>query len=194
MKALRITLASALLAFAATQAVAADTPYFKAPMDINGTGCPVGSITATGANSPSLTVMFSKYDAAKGKQSASGMENTSCNFAVPIHVPAGWQVSVLTANWMGYAEGKTELFRRYTMVGGNLNSQIPITSNPTGNFSIMDQKLYSTVAYTPCGTDVQLRINSRVRAISNPSYIAADTLDLHTKPFVIFKLNWRQCR
>ncbi|WP_417909164.1 DUF4360 domain-containing protein [Candidatus Electronema sp. PJ] len=192
MKALKITLASALLAFAATQAAAQQTPYFKAPMDFAGTGCPAGSMTVTGENSPTLTVMFDKYDAAKPLSKArSQMERTSCNFAVPVHVPAGFQVSTLTADWMGYAEGSVELFRRYFFAGTPMPGK---TSRPSGNFVERDEKLYGTVTNSPCGRDVQLRINSSVTAKSNPSYIALDTIDLQTKPMVIFKLNWQACR
>lgn len=191
MKALRITLASALLAFAATQAIAAETPFFKAPMEVNGTGCSPADITVTGENSSTMTIMFSKYDAAKPLTKAvSKLERSSCNFAVPVHVPAGFQVSVLTADWMGYAEGSVELFRRYFFAGTPLAGK---TTKPTGNFVERDEKLYGTLTQSPCGRDVQLRINSSVTAKSNPSYIALDTIDLQTKPMVIFKLNWQQC-
>jgi hypothetical protein len=192
MKALRITLASALLAFAATQATAQQSPYFKAPMEINGTGCSPSDITVTGENSATMTIMFSKYDAAKPLSKAvSQMERTSCNFAVPVHVPAGFQVSTLTADWMGYAEGSVELFRRYFFAGTPMPGKI---SRPSGNFIERDEKLYGTVTNSPCGRDVQLRINSSVTAKSNPSYIALDTIDLQTKPKVILKLNWQACR
>ncbi len=197
MKSLQIALVSAVFALFASQASAED-PYFKAPVDFNGTGCPNGTTTVTGENSPMLTVMFNQYDAAKPRDKArSKMERTACNFAVPVRVPAGYQVSLLTADWMGYAEGQTELFRRYTMMGISGGSPLPPQmSHPNGNFNIRDAKLYSSTTFSPCGKDVQLRINSSVAAKGPNSYISADTLDLQNRPLgkLIFRLNWQRCQ
>jgi hypothetical protein len=184
-KVLSITLASALLTFTATQAVSADLVYFKAPVEVNGTGCPAGSVTAVGENTDTLTVMFSKYDAAKPlSKAASKLERSACNFAVPVHVPQGFQVSLMTIDWEGSAEGSTELGRSYFFAGQRGPQKV---THPSGNFTERDGLLAQTLAYSPCGKDVQLRINSSVTAKGNPSYISVEKA-------VNFKLQFRACR
>ena len=109
-----ILAAVAGLAAAGSEAAAQDTPYFKAPVEINGTGCGPSDLTVIGENSATMTIMFSKSDA---RPSASGLGRFSCNFAIPVHVPSGYRVSLLTATWMGFAEGQTEFTRRYFFAG-----------------------------------------------------------------------------
>lgn len=185
-----LSLVSAVLASVATQAAAADPVYFKAPINFAGTGCPAGSIAVTGENSPTLTIMFDKYDAAKPNSKArSGLERAACSFAVPVHVPGGWQVSVMTADWMGFSQGSTELSRRYFFAGQPMP---PKNTNPSGNFVERDDLIAGSVT-SNCGEDVTMRINSSVMAKSNNSYIALDSLDLvHRK--VIFHMTWKQCQ
>ncbi|WP_417912795.1 DUF4360 domain-containing protein [Candidatus Electronema sp. TJ] len=175
------------LAVAGSEAAAQGTPYFKAPVGMNGTGCgPSDDISITGENSAEMTIKFtaSKFDAGNGKPSASGNGRSSCNFAVPIHVPSGFQVSLLTADWTGFAEGETEFSRRYFFAG---RSVPPVTSKPESgkNFTYTDGRLDGS--YSKCGGgDVQFRINSGVWAKSNPSHIL---IQMGT-----FRLKWQKCQ
>ncbi|WP_417912796.1 DUF4360 domain-containing protein [Candidatus Electronema sp. TJ] len=187
---MKVLLVPVLLACAATQATAQGNPYFKTPVEINGTGCSPSDITVTGENSATMTIMFSKYDAGNQKPSVSGIGRTSCNFAVPVHVPSGYQVSLLTADWMGFAEGETEFSRRYFFAGQPVP---PVTVKPVSGrgFTYTDSRLYGS--YRKCGGgDLQLRINSWIWAKGKPSYIAVDTLDLNNR--MILKLNWQKCQ
>ncbi|MCW5212393.1 DUF4360 domain-containing protein [Desulfobulbus sp. TB] len=176
----------------------ADSPpvYFKAPVQFNGTGCPVGTYTVSGENTDTLTVMFGQYDAAKPtRNAASGMWRTACSFLLPVNVPSGYQISNLTADWRGYAEGRTKLHREYFFAG----QRGPFfTSNPKDYYTLQDSLLEGMCYFGgSCkGEDVPLQVLSSVRAQSNPSYISVDTVDLKNKPKVVltFRLKWRQCR
>ena len=180
--------AVAACTFIAGQAFA--TPvYFKAPIKFRGTGCPGGSFSVSGEGTDTMTVLFEQYDAAKPKENAaSGMMRTACSFVVPVSVPKGYQVSNLTADWRGYAEGRTKLHREYFFAGQRGPSA---NSRPKGDYTLRDNLMHGT--WSKCGRgEVSMRINSSVRAESNPSYIAVDTLDLNRK--IIFHLKWRKCR
>ncbi|MCI5168140.1 MAG: DUF4360 domain-containing protein [Candidatus Electrothrix sp. GM3_4] len=176
--------------FAGQTFAARPSVYFKAPMKFRGTGCPgLNSVTVSGENTDTMTIMFDQFDAAKPKDNAaSGMMRTSCNFAVPVHVPDGFQVSNLTADWRGYAEGKTKLRREYFFAGQRGPSK---TSNPKGDFVLTDELMHAT--WSGCkGRDVPMRINSSVQAKSKDSYIAVDTVDLKNK--IVFRLKWKACQ
>ncbi|MCW5212394.1 DUF4360 domain-containing protein [Desulfobulbus sp. TB] len=166
--------------------------YFKAPVQFNGTGCPSGSATVSYKNTNTMTIIFSQYDAAKPKRdAASGMMRTACSFVVPVSVPSGYQVSNLTAEWRGYAEGRTKLHREYFFAGQRGPSK---TSSPQGDYVERDDLMHTT--WSPCGRGVvPVRVNSSVRAISNPSYIVMDQMDVkQQRGGVVFRLKWRKCR
>ncbi len=195
MKAFKTILASAFLVAtaAASQGVqAADPVFFKAPVDFAGTGCAPGSISVTGENTATLSVLFGGYDA--GKNAVSGLPRASCNFAVPVHVPAGMQLSVMTADWMGYAKGSATLQRKYFLAGA-AGAQPWLTDNFNSaggtNFLKKDGLMHATATTGCAGGDFNLRINSNVKSNTSTSYIAVDTLDLQNK--VVFHLNWAPC-
>ncbi len=191
MKMVKAIFLIALLALFASQAAAADPVYFRAPLNFAGTGCPAGTIAVSGENTDTLTVMFDQYDAAKPKSNAaSKMWRTSCNFAVPVHVPQGFQASIMTIDWMGYAEGQTELRRKYFFAGSPFGPSK--VDHPVGDYVLRDAQGHVSVVWSKCGTDVQLRLNSSIKAKSNPSYIAVDTVDLKNK--IIFQVQWQKCR
>ena len=177
----------AAVAFFASQAGAQVT--FNAPMQFAGTGCKPGEYSFSGDGTDTLTVLFSAYDASNPKDNAaSGMQRTACSFVVPVKVPPGYQVSTMTSDWRGYAEGRTELFREYFFAG---QRGPQARSNPKGNYTERDNLMHAT--WSGCkGGSIPLRINSSVRAITRPSYIAVDTVDLQNK--VVFHLQSRRCR
>jgi len=179
-------LAAVVVGFVAAEAHA--QAFFNAPVQFAGTGCKPGSSSSTGQGTNTLTVMFSAYDAAKPRdKAASKMERTACSFAVPVTVPPGYRVSVMTADWRGYAEKSTQLYREYFIAGQRGPSR---TTSPTGNFTENDNLIFGS--WSKCGAgNVTMRINSSARAVSNPSYIAVDTLDWQNK--VVFYLNWQKC-
>lgn len=181
---------------AASTANAAPPVYFKAPVQFRGTGCPNGgSVDVVGANTDTMTVLFGRYDA--GKNSISRLNRAACSFAVPVHVPKGWQVSVMTADWMGFVQGRGQLSRRYFFAGSPLsgvNKTDSFNSRVGEDFVKRDGLLHTsyTSGCSPQGRDLNMRVNSSVRAITPASYMAVDTLDLKNK--VVFQLKWAPCR
>ena len=174
----------------AGQAFAGPPVYFKAPVEFRGTGCPGhDSVTVAGENTDTMTIMFNQFDAARPKDNAaSGMMRTACNFRVPVHVPDGFQVSHLTADWRGYAEGETRLRREYFFAGQRGPSK---ASKPKGDFILTDKLMHAI--WSDCQErDVPMLINSSVQAGGKNSYIAVDTADLKNK--IVFRLQWRECR
>uniref|UniRef100_UPI0040579529 DUF4360 domain-containing protein n=1 Tax=Candidatus Electronema sp. TaxID=2698783 RepID=UPI0040579529 len=160
--------------FAVTEAAA--QVYFNAPVKFAGTGCGAGSYTVSGEGTDTLTVLFSVYDAALPAENAeSDLERASCNFAVPISVPAGHQVSVMTADWRGYADGSTKFLREYFFAGQT--EGIKKESSPSGDYTESDSEL-THETFSKCGEDVTLRINSSVEALTDGSYIAVDSADM----------------
>ncbi len=188
MKKLHTLIAGTLLAVVAQTAVAApnnNSVYFKDPA-IAGSGCPAGSsdfaITPDGAT---LSILFDSYIADPG--------NKSCNIAVPVHVPNGFQVSNMTADFRGFVEGRAELRRSYFFAGDRTPTiKTPLYKRNGDDYTVRDDLMLMSESWSRCGQDVNMRINSRIRTKNRYSSISVDSLDLSNG--VVFHLQYRRCR
>ena len=167
----------------------------------SGTGCPSG--TASAALSPdgtALSVLFDRYQAQAGKQAGLALDRKSCDLAIPLHVPTGYTVSVLTIDYRGYndlpaggrstfnaeyffagAHGPTFSRSFYGPVSSDFDFQTPVTA--TGN------------VWSPCGSDTNLRVNSALMVETNAAREQAmatvDSADVAAS--VVFALQWKSC-
>ena len=182
-------IAATLLTISATTSSSAapsnNTVHFKAPA-IAGSGCPSGSsdfaITPDGAT---LSILFDRYIAESG--------NKSCNIAIPVHIPNGFQVSAMTADFRGFVEGRGELRRSYFFAGDRTPTIKTNLRNRRGDdYTVRDNLMVMSESWSRCGEDVNMRINSRIRAHGRHSSISVDSLDLSSG--VVFHLKYRRCR
>ncbi|MCK5917976.1 MAG: DUF4360 domain-containing protein [Cocleimonas sp.] len=187
MKTLTTLVAGTLLALAAQTSVAAPSNnivHFKAPA-MGGNGCPSGTtshvITPDGTT---LSILFDSYAAEPG--------NKSCNIAIPVHVPNGFQVSTLKADFRGFVEGRAELRRSYFFAGqAGPSKRTNLSSGGGREYLERDNLLLISNNWSPCGKDVNMRINSRIRTKNSRSLISVDSLDIKTG--MIFKIQYRRC-
>ncbi len=188
MKAFRTALAATTLALLTSQAAYAapsnNVVHFLDPA-IAGNGCPAGTTDyAITPDGQTLTILFDAYAADPG--------NKACNIAVPVHVPNGFQVSLMTADYRGFIEGKAELRRSYFFAGQTGPSlKTNLSSNSGDDYTQRDNLLTMTNTFAKCGRDVNLRINSRIRTKTNSSFVSVDSLDLNNG--MVFQLQYRKC-
>ena len=159
--------------------------HFKTPA-IGGSGCPAGTTHhAITPDGKTLSVLFDNYVAEPG--------NKSCNLAIPVHVPNGFQVSTLKADFRGFVEGRAELRRSYFFAGQQGPSKRSRLSSRNGrDYLERDNLLLISNSWSRCGEDVNMRINSRIRTKTRNSFISVDSLDLSTG--MVFQLQYRRCR
>ena len=158
--------------------------YFSDP-SYGGSGCPQG--TASSSLTPdgqTLTMLFDDYTADPARK--------TCNISVPVHVPNGFQVSNITADYRGFAQGSNELKRSYFFAGDTGPSFTDTLGTRNGTTYLKsDSLLASSNIWSRCGADVNMRINSAVRGLNNRSSISVDSLDL--KQGIVFSLQYRSC-
>lgn len=183
---------SVLVLLVANPAEANRRALFKSPRAFMGAGCEAGSVVVAGDNSESVSVLFGKYDA--GRSSRSGTLRTHCEFSLPISVPPGQRLSVLTAEWQGYVKGRGGFSRRYSAVGSRQRPwRVDRYQSREGMNYLQRDDMYPREVNADCkGGEFNLRINSEIIAAGNDSYIAVDTVDLHNQ--VVFRLNWVPCQ
>lgn len=181
-------LGSALLTALLAQTSLADpdpnSVYFQAPA-IAGSGCPAGSTDfAITPDGQTLTILFDAFTASPG--------NLTCNIAIPVHVPNGFQVSLMTADYRGFIQGQAELRRSYFFAGDTGPSlATPLSSSSGKEYTQRDNLLTMSDTIARCGQDVNLRINSRIRTVNNSSSISVDSLDLNNG--MILHLQYNRC-
>jgi hypothetical protein len=187
MKKLTTLIAGTLLVITAQASLAKpsnNTVHFKAPA-IAGNGCPAGTsdfaITPDGST---LSILFDSYIAEPG--------NKSCNFAIPVHIPNGFQVSKMTADFRGFVEGRAELRRSYFFAGDRAPTKVTQLRSKYGDdYTVHDDLVVMSRTWSRCGKDVNMRINSRIRTKNNGSSVSVDSLDLTNG--VVFHLKYRKC-
>lgn len=158
--------------------------FFQAPA-IAGTGCPAGTTDfAITPDGQTLTILFDAYSADPG--------NKTCNVAIPVHVPNGFQVSLMTADYRGFVEGSAELRRSYFFAGQVGPSQSTSLNGGSGReYTERDNLVTTSNSFARCGEDVNLRIQSRIRTKTNNSSISVDSLDLNNG--MVFHLQYQRC-
>ncbi|HPQ97754.1 MAG: DUF4360 domain-containing protein [Thiothrix sp.] len=174
-----------------------DRIHFKGLLAMAGTGCPANTPEPSGVGTTDLELRFRHYDAGKG--SGTDLERSACSFALPVHVPQGMQVSVMTTDWVVYVRGKAQLSRKYFFAGA---PEQPWQRNDYDSargeyFTEHDTPLTATAAWTPCGQDVTLRINSNIRVRNSDSYIAVHPVGSSIPPDqgrIRFTLMARACQ
>lgn len=164
---------------------------FKKPSMVDGAGCEAGSVTTVGEGTETLSLLFGRYDA--GKNSLSGRMRTHCSFSVPVEVPEGYRLSSLSADWMGFIQGKGKLRRHYSILrSGNRPWKVNHYNSPQGlNYLEHDDMEAKRFGDHCQGGQYNIQVNSEIMTAGQDSYIAVDTLDLQNR--VTFRLGWSAC-
>ncbi len=159
--------------------------FFKTPA-MGGSGCPNGTTSsAVSPDGKSLSILFDGYIAEPG--------NKSCNIAIPVHVPPGFQVSTVTADYRGFVEGRAELRRSYFFAGQRTRPiKSRLYSRYGDDYLERDNLRLMSHSWSRCGQDVNMRVNTRIRTRGRHSSVSVDSLDLNTG--MIFQLQYRRCR
>ena len=163
-----------------------------------GPGCPAGTASAavTGGGTQ-LTVKFSRYRVMAGGSSGKSFDRKACSLAIPVAVPAGYSVAVLSVDLSGYTElpaGASATFRLEEFLPGG---QGPVFSRDVagpkkGKFTA-SSKAVATV-WSACGTSVSMRTNTSllVRAAGGKS-ASASVRSQDVSTAIVYRLKYRRC-
>lgn len=169
----------ALLALQNAQAA----PVSISALQYAGTGCSSANVSDVDVSKRVKTLSFNGFKAG----SAAGQLRASCNMALPVTIPNGYQVA-LSASFKGYIKGDGRLVRSY---GSSLN---PNGASFTSKLASVRGKGYSQIdnvstQWSACGRDsssLNLRLNSSIQVLNNTSSMKVDKMTV--------RLNVRPCR
>jgi hypothetical protein len=154
----------------------------------NGRGCPAddpGSVeTVISDDKKSFVILY--RDMALEFPPGPKVKNMSCNAAVKLHIPNGYQVALATVNTRGYLYLEKGITARETSIyyfAGNPLGSYPHTTikGPHDDFfTFSDNIPFESLVWSDCGTSAIFGINTNMNlnANANPDGLAIFTTDV----------------
>jgi len=165
-----------------------------------GTGCPGGSVSATlSPDATSLSLLFDSYQVEAGGDTGKKFDRKSCNIAIPVHVPQGISISVLSIDYRGYnqfEQGSDSQFNvEYFFAGAQGPTFTKKFIGPQDeDYLIHNELTAKTIVWSKCGADVNLRTNSSIRVNTKNNKQALATVDSEdVSAAIVYQLQWKKC-
>lgn len=166
-----------------------------------GTGCPAGSASVTlSPDLKSLSILFDEFIVEAGNAVGKNLGRKSCNIAIPVHVPGGMTVSVLKVDYRGFLSlprGSESRFSSEFFFAGSKGPKIEriFRGAKEEDFTISNDLDLISLVWSPCGKDVNLRVNTSLLVKTNRfGDNAVSTLDsADIKAGMIYHLSWKRC-
>ena len=166
-----------------------------------GTGCPMGTVAAVlSPDAKELSILFDNYVAEAGGSTGRTIDRKNCTFAVPVHIPQGYSVSVISVDYRGFYSlpaGAQAKFSSQLFFAGDAETPLTRTfTGPSDNEYLLSTGLFNgNVVWSRCGDDVIMRGNTSMFVRnSNPSIEALATVDsADISAGLLFQLQWRHC-
>jgi len=135
-----------------------------------GSGCPQGTADlALMPDGSALGILFDQYVAVAGGETGRLFERKACSLAIPLHIPAGLSVSLVRVDYQGFAEvpagGQAKFGVEYFFAGSRGKRIERVFEDSNSGFVLSDE--VATAIWSECGTDVNLRLNTSMSAITN---------------------------
>ncbi|KAF1978877.1 hypothetical protein BU23DRAFT_524477 [Bimuria novae-zelandiae CBS 107.79] len=167
-----------------------------------GTGCPQNSLSYQLSSDKTLiTLIFDSYIASIGPGISVTEQRKNCQINVDIQYPGGFQYSVLSADYRGYAsiqKGVTGTLKSTYYFSGQTDqssTEYTFTGPVIGDYLKHDQAASTSTVWSPCGASGLLNINSQVRLASTvptaTGLLTTDSTDL--KFTQIAYVQWQKC-
>lgn len=188
------------LAISSLQSVhAADDIQLGTPA-YGGNGCPAGTASVSlSTDSKSLSLIFDQFIVEAGGAMRS-LERKSCNVAIPVHIPQGFSVSVVSVDYRGYvslpAQASARMTAEYFLAGsvGPRFDKIFLGRTDT-DYQFTNNLEVNAQVWSPCGADTILRVNAAMLVKTNryndQATATVDSADFKTG--ILYQLQWKRC-
>lgn len=167
-----------------------------------GTGCPAGSASATlSPDQTALSIIFDQFVVEAGGITGKTIDRKNCSVAIPVHVPQGFSISIFKVDYRGFnavpAGGMSVFNAEYFFAGMQGPRSQRVFSGPQNDqYLISDDLITSALVWSPCGADVNLRVNASMMARTNSRreqiMSTVDSADLSSG--MIYHIQWRRCQ
>ncbi|KAF2221196.1 hypothetical protein BDZ85DRAFT_266442 [Elsinoe ampelina] len=148
-----------------------------------------------------MTLIFDSYVAALGPSTSILENRKNCQLNVGLRYPGGFQYSVFSADYRGYAaldKGVTGTQKSTYYFSGQsqqTSTQTDFYGPMSKDYLIHDEAEVTSTIWSPCGAQGLLNINSQVRLTSTDSkakgVLTTDSIDTKFTQKIYYK--WRKC-
>lgn len=147
----------------------------------SGSGCPVGSAAVSvSPDGKKTSVLFDQFTVRNSRK--------NCGFAVPVTVPAGFQISLFTIDYRGYVAPNTKgrLSTDYFFAGQKTRSTVKVIDGEK-DYSLRDD--VRAVTWSACGAEDNMRLNL---AASGAGDATVDSTDIASYG-LLYIFNFKPC-
>jgi Domain of unknown function (DUF4360) len=146
-----------------------------------------------------LSLLFDQYQVSVGGLTGRSFDRKSCAIAIPVHVPQGYSVSIFSVDYRGFNHlpryASSQFNVEYFFAGSQGPSFRRNYYGPMDSDYLISNLLQATsLVWSPCGADVNLRTNSSIR-VSTANYEEAlssiDSEDVQAA--IVCSMQWRRC-
>ena len=144
--------------------------------------------------------IFDQFISEAGPRSKS-IDRKSCNVAIPVHVPSGFSISIISADYRGFVSlprnATAKLQAEYFFAGMQGPRYIKDFNGRTDNdYTFTNQLGVQAMVWSPCGADVNLRVNASMQVRNtNRSLDAIATVDsADISAGLVYHIQMRRCR
>jgi len=168
-----------------------------------GSGCPQGTVSQfISEDKQTFTLIFDSYIVDVGPGISISKNRANCQINVDLHYPAGFQWSIYTQDYRGYAsldKGVTGLQKATYYFSGmsqQASTSTTFTGPQDGDYLLTDTIPFDSVVWSPCGSDGALNINSQI-VVSNSGNkqgqgeLTTDSID--GKVTFQYGIQWQTC-
>ncbi|PUU76911.1 hypothetical protein B9Z19DRAFT_1087407 [Tuber borchii] len=168
-----------------------------------GSGCKAGSVAISPSGDyQTFTLSFDSYVASIGPGVPFVQKRKNCNLNVNIHYPSGYQYTLYTIDYTGFADLHTGVSASQTSeywFPGDQHATFQTNFNGpyTKTYSFTDTLASESLVWSPCGASTTLNINTQLLLTSSDpqasGIITTDVVDIQAKPKHIYGIKWKKC-
>lgn len=167
-----------------------------------GNGCPAGTASVTlSPDSKSLSIIFDQFLTEAGLNLGRTLDRKSCNIAIPVHIPQGYSVSIIAVDYRGFVSlpsrnATAKLQAEYFFAGMRGPTYIKDFRGVQDTDYIFSNQLgLQAAVWSPCGVDVNIRVNASMTLRNTSSLDAIATVDsADVNAGLVYHLQWQRCR
>ena len=176
-----------------------------AGLTYRGSGCPNGSARAViAADRQAFTLIFDKFAAVAASSLAGARATSSCNIVVDLSYPDGWQFTISTVDFRGFAAIDTGAWAKvhasFRYRGGGMQRPALLTMvGPRVSDFLLHEEGGSGREWSPChrSSSRDLIIDGMLQAHAQGSryaYLSMDSIDGQVRQLHhIYSVQWRRC-
>ena len=166
-----------------------------------GSGCPAGSASATlSPDAKSLSIIFDEFIVEAGGSTRKRIARKNCSIAIPVHVPQGFSVSIIDIDYRGYnmiPSGAQARFSAEYFFAGQRGPRYMKTFRGfmDDEYLIRNTLGLSANVWSPCGQDVNLRVNSSMMLRTNRrgEEVLSTVDSVDASAGMVYHLKWKRC-